>query len=92
MASKVVEAVSFDLSQTFGSSEQIKALVEALGNPPELANSRHLDRPGAFWRFTFEPWLESALEVNLEAVYRAHERIRPGELLPGVPPPPRAQG
>lgn len=91
MASTVVDAVSYDLSQNFTTPDQLRELVDALGSPPELSDSRHLGNPGAFWRFTFEPWLESDLEVNLEAVHRAHERIRPGKLLPGVPPPGRPQ-
>jgi len=91
MANRVVDAVSYDLSQTFTTPGHLKELVEALGNPPQLADSRHLNSPGAFWRLTFGPWLESDLEANLEVVYRAHERLRPGELRPGVPPPGRPQ-
>jgi hypothetical protein len=82
----VVEAVSFDLSQEFQSAEEIRKLIAALGSPAVLAQSDNIERPGAFWLYTFGPWLESDVESNREAVNKAFASLRPGKVLPGFPP------
>ena len=82
---ELVKAVSYDLSQDFATPEEISKLVEALGSPVELALARNLDRPGAFWLNTFEPWLETDFEVRRAAINKAYRRLFPRRALPGTP-------
>jgi hypothetical protein len=81
----IVDAVTFDLSKSFPNPDDIRQLVTALGNPSRLAEAGSIDQPTSFWLHDFDPWLQSNLQVNLEAVYEAHGRLRPGESRPGTP-------